>query len=86
MRHGETDWNLGNRFQGHADPPLNETGRVQARELAATLAGRTFDAIYASPLRRAFETAEIIAAPHSLEPVPLDGLREIGRASCRERV
>jgi len=77
VRHGETDWNLGNRFQGHADPPLNETGRVQARELAATLAGRTFDAIYASPLRRAFETAEIIAAPHSLEPVPLDGLREV---------
>ena len=77
VRHGETDWNLGNRFQGHADPPLNETGRAQARELAAALADRSFDAVYSSPLRRAFETAEIIAAPHGLQPVPDPGLREV---------
>ena len=77
MRHGETDWNLGNRFQGHADPPLNETGQAQARDLAATLADRHVDALYSSPLRRAFETAEIIAAPHGLQPIPVDGLREV---------
>ena len=77
VRHGETDWNLGSRFQGHADPPLNETGRAQARELAAALADRSFDAVYSSPLRRAFETAEIIAAPHGLQPVPDPGLREV---------
>lgn len=76
-RHGETDWNRDNRFQGHADPPLNETGRAQAAELAAALADEPLAAVYSSPLRRAFETAEIVAAPHGLEPVLLDALREV---------
>ena len=43
VRHGETDWNRDNRFQGHADPPLNDTGRAQARVLAANLGAVTFD-------------------------------------------
>ncbi len=76
-RHGETDWNRDNRFQGHADPLLNETGRAQAAELSKTLAGEALAAVYSSPLRRAFETAQIVAARHGLEPVPLDALREV---------
>ena len=76
-RHGETDWNRENRFQGHADPPLNETGRAQAAELAAALIAEPLAAVYSSPLRRAFETAQILAAPHGLEPVPVDALREV---------
>jgi probable phosphoglycerate mutase len=76
-RHGETDWNRDNRFQGHADPPLNETGRSQAAELSAALVDEPLAAVYSSPLRRAFETAGIVAAPHGLEPLPVDALREV---------
>jgi broad specificity phosphatase PhoE len=76
-RHGETDWNREGRFQGWADPPLNAAGRVQARELARRLAHLPFDAVYASDLARARETAELVAAPHAV-PVVIDpDLREI---------
>jgi broad specificity phosphatase PhoE len=76
-RHGETDWNRDGRFQGHADPPLNATGRAQAVELASAVASEKLTAVYASPLRRAFETAEIVAAPHELEPGAVEALREV---------
>jgi broad specificity phosphatase PhoE len=67
-RHGETDWNRDNRFQGHADEPLNETGREQARALAVALEGERLTAVYTSPLLRARETAEIVAAAFGLAP------------------
>jgi probable phosphoglycerate mutase len=76
-RHGETDWNRESRFQGHADPPLNELGRQQAAELAEALAGEELAAVYSSPLWRALETAEVVAAQHGLRPVPVEGLREV---------
>ena len=77
VRHGETDWNRERRFQGHADPPLNETGREQARALAEQLAGDAIAAVYTSDLRRARETAEIVAAKLDAEIVALRELREI---------
>ena len=77
VRHGETDWNRENRFQGHADPPLNETGRVQALTLAAAIEGQLFGAVYTSPLRRAHETAVILGAQLGLEPVPDAALKEV---------
>ncbi len=62
VRHGETDWNLERRIQGATDIPLNATGRAQARDTGRLLAQRRWDAIVASPLSRALETARIIAA------------------------
>ena len=76
-RHGETDWNRESRFQGHADTTLNDAGRSQARELAERLAGDHIVAVYASPLLRALETAEIVAARLGLEVETVDGLREV---------
>jgi broad specificity phosphatase PhoE len=67
VRHGETDWNRDNRFQGHADPPLNDVGRQQARALAGELSSRPFVAAYTSPLRRAAETAAILGDALQLE-------------------
>ena len=76
-RHGETDWNREGRFQGHADPPLNATGHAQAAELAAELKDVELAAVHSSPLRRALETAQRVAAEHGLEPVAVDALREV---------
>ena len=77
VRHGETDWNRERRFQGHADTSLNAAGRRQAEELAEILRGESFGAVYTSPLRRASETATIVAAQLGLEARELEALREI---------
>ena len=64
LRHGESVGNLENRFQGHADYPLTEKGRSQARALAKwwNAEGISFNRACSSPLLRARETAEIICA------------------------
>lgn len=76
VRHGETAWNVDGRIQGHLDIPLNDHGRWQAQQVARSLADRPLDAVYASDLRRARETAQAIATAHHL-PLDFDpGLRE----------
>jgi broad specificity phosphatase PhoE len=77
VRHGETDWNRDRRFQGHADPPLNDAGREQARALADELVGERIDFVYTSDLVRAHETAEIVAARLGADVVARSELREI---------
>jgi len=75
-RHGQTDWNLANRFQGHSDIPLNQTGVEQARRAAPLLFGLRPSKIIASDLIRAKQTAEELANLSKL-PIHIDpGLRE----------
>jgi len=76
VRHGETDWNADGRLQGHTDRPLSDFGRRQARQLAEELAEERLDAIYASDLSRARETAEIVGVRLGLGVVIDPGLRE----------
>jgi len=76
-RHGETDWNISGILQGWTDVLLNDLGRQQAHELAVAVACCRISRIYSSPLRRALETAEIIARKLRLgPPVCHDGLKE----------
>jgi probable phosphoglycerate mutase len=61
LRHGRTAWNAERRFQGQADPPLDEVGRVQAWEVAPLIAALRPDVLVSSDARRALQTAEAIA-------------------------
>ncbi len=76
-RHGESDWNASGRFQGRADRPLTELGRRQAENLATRLAHLPLEAVYASDLRRALDTAEIVARQQGLEVESVSDLCEI---------
>lgn len=76
VRHGETAWNAERRLQGHTDIPLNDTGLVQARATAASLAAERFDAAYSSDLTRARQTAAAIAERCGLELAFDAALRE----------
>jgi probable phosphoglycerate mutase len=77
IRHGQSTWNHEHRIQGQLDPPLSAEGRRQAELLAARLAGRAFAAFYSSDLKRASETAEVLASTVRIRPTAVAGLREI---------
>jgi broad specificity phosphatase PhoE len=77
IRHGATILSAEDRFAGATDVPLSDEGRAQAGRLALRLANEKAAAVYASPLGRTVETATILAAPHGLDVLRRDGLREI---------
>ena len=75
IRHGQSEWNADGRWQGQADPPLTDLGRHQALHASRNLG--VVDAIVASDLQRATETALIIAGELGVGPLVLEpGLRE----------
>ncbi|MBP1325769.1 broad specificity phosphatase PhoE [Leucobacter exalbidus] len=88
VRHGETDWNRAARIQGRTEIPLNDTGKAQAAATAALLAAAgTWRGVRASPLGRAIQTAQILAAGLELaQPTIDEGLweRNFGEAEGLE--
>lgn len=83
-RHGETDWNVAGRWQGHTDIPLNATGRAQAVALADGLRGRGIEAIAASDLSRARHTAEIVGRTLGIPVALVDPHLREQRFGCFE--
>ena len=77
IRHGEQNIDPKASFDEVRDPPLTERGEQQAKLLGEALSTTNIDAIYASPLRRAHETAKAVAGHHRLEPVVIADLREV---------
>jgi broad specificity phosphatase PhoE len=71
VRHGETEWNTASRYQGQQDIPLSPQGREQVEVLAEFFRDWPLDAVYASDLKRAYDTAAAIAQVHQL-PVKAD--------------
>ncbi|HSN44164.1 MAG TPA: histidine phosphatase family protein, partial [Propionibacteriaceae bacterium] len=81
LRHGVTDWNDGGRFQGHADVPLNDTGRRQATVAGELLRGAGITTAVSSDLSRASETAQLVTAGWGIDVRPDARLREVNVGS-----
>lgn len=87
IRHGATELSAEDRFAGAVDVLLSDTGRNQGRLLGERLANDRICAVYASPMKRTMNTAELVAQPHRLEVRPVDAFREIahGRWEGKKR-
>ena len=88
LRHGETDWNIVKRYQGVSDIPLNPNGQLQAKAAANKLVNqvRNITAIYSSPQKRAFQTAQAVSERLGLPIYQDDRLREINLGDWEGRL
>jgi alpha-ribazole phosphatase len=77
VRHGEPDESMHGRCYGSLDVPLSAAGLRRAAAVGETLRSHEIEAVYSSPLQRAFDTARAVASAHGLEPIPRDALREL---------
>lgn len=77
IRHGQTEWNITGRIQGKTDIPLNAIGLHQGRLLSKAMEKHSVSAVYASPLKRAYETALLLAVPGGLLVSTLKELCEV---------
>lgn len=85
VRHGKTYWNNEKRIQGWADIELTESGRQVAYDSAEGMKDIHFDAIYASPLKRAYETACILRGSREIPVVVDERIKEIGFGALEGR-
>ncbi|MBT7741738.1 MAG: histidine phosphatase family protein, partial [Opitutae bacterium] len=76
VRHGETEWNVSGRWQGHADAPLTPHGEAQAKALGERLTNAKFHTCYTSDLGRTVHTSRLIGAPSALHFETDERLRE----------
>ncbi len=72
LRHGQSQWNLENRFTGWVDVPLSPRGEAEARAAGAKLAGRCIDKLYTSEMTRALETARLALEVAGIGPLPTE--------------
>ena len=78
VRHGQTEWNIKGKTQGHGNSKLTQKGIDQAKALADSISSLPIDYIYSSDLGRAVETAEIISDKFGLDVIETPALREMG--------
>ena len=78
VRHGKTEWNGKGRIQGWSDIELTDEGRAAARKTAEALKDLHIDAIYASPLKRAYETACILRGKREMPVIKDERIKEVG--------
>lgn len=85
MRHGQTEWNVARRMQGHLDSPLTQSGQTQAIEMGKILAREVADPqnydMFTSPLGRTMHTSELVAKNFAFNPIKNDLLMEINAGS-----
>ena len=86
VRHGESLYNAEGRVQGQSDVPLSDLGRRQGEAAAGALAGLDIDALYSSPLRRAIQTAECVAARLGLEIRTDPRLKEVDAGVFQDKL
>lgn len=76
-RHGQTEWNIEKRLQGHGNSPLTESGLRGAKELSKRLENINIERIYTSPIERAYKTAIILKGNKKIDVVKHEGLKEM---------
>ncbi len=76
-RHGQTEWNIEKRLQGHGNSPLTDAGIKRAEELSKRLKDIKIECIYTSPIERAYKTASILKGNKEIELITHDGSKEM---------
>ncbi len=76
LRHGQTDWNREGRIQGQIDVVLNEEGKQEAKLAATLISPSEIDMVFASPLKRAIATAQVISKFHDIPLFVIEDLKE----------